>query len=153
ERWQSPPNYCDKGGRCAAAARAGRPGVAIITLYAAQAELINRLLQRVPALLASPVQVEVGTPAAFRQRECFAALVSLTRSHTHRAVPYGEGPRELALALTRATHRVIVFGDPGTLSRRSQWNGPLDHLDESAAERERALAARLVRVLQEPEPP
>jgi hypothetical protein len=158
-RWQ---NLAVAGATSTSAgARAGRdvcrtpsrPAVAIITLYAAQADLINRLLQRVPALLASPVQVEVGLASAFRQRECLLALVSLTRSHTHRAVPYGEGPRELLLALTRAAQRLIVFGDPGTLSRRSQWNGPLDHLDESAAERERGVADRLVRVLQEPELP
>ncbi len=122
-----------------------------MALYPAQAELITRLLQRVPALLASPVTVEVGPPAAFRHRECLAALVSLTRSHTHRAVPYGDGPHALALALTRAAERVILFGDPGTLARRSHWQGALDHLDDTAAERERSLAARIVRAIPDPE--
>ena len=124
------------------------PTVAVIALYAAQADLIARLLQRVPAVLAAPVTVEVGTPATFRHRECLVALVSLTRSHTHRAVPYGDGPQALALALTRAAERVVVFGDPGTLGRRSHWQGALDHLDHAAAERERALAARITRLIQ-----
>ena len=122
-----------------------------MALYPAQAELITRLLQRVPALLASSVTVEIGPPSAFRHRECLTALISLTRSHTHRAVPYGDGPLALTLALTRAAERVILFGDPGTLARRTQWQGALDHLDETAAERERTLAARLVGVIQRTE--
>jgi hypothetical protein len=124
------------------------PSVAIVALYPAQAELIRLLVRRSAALAACPVPVEVGIPAAFRQRECLAALVSLTRSHTHRAVTYGEGPHALALALTRAAARLLLFGDPGTLARRSQWQGALDHLDDAAAGRERALAAGLVGYLQ-----
>jgi superfamily I DNA/RNA helicase len=76
-------------------------------------------------------------------------LVSLTRSHSHRAVPLGEEPRHLEVALTRARDRLILLGDPGTLLRRSQWDGgPLDHLDEAATRREGRLAARLVGYLQ-----
>jgi hypothetical protein len=124
------------------------PSVGVLALYPAQAELIRLLVRRSPALAACPVPVEVGTPAAFRQRECLAALVSLTRSHTHRAVSYGEGPHAVALALTRTASRLMLFGDPGTLARRSQWQGALDHLDDAAAGRERALAAGLVGYLQ-----
>jgi hypothetical protein len=155
ERWrQSRARPCEQDGTVCAPSRqaAGLPAhcpvIAVIALYPAQAELITRLLQRVPALRATPVTVEVGPPAAFRHRECLAALVSLTRSHTHRAVPYGDGPQALALALTRATERLIVFGDAGTLARRSHWQGALDHLDETAGERERALAARVVKLIQ-----
>jgi hypothetical protein len=124
------------------------PSVAVVALYPAQAELIRLLVGRSAALAGCPVPVEVGPPAVFRQRECLAALVSLTRSHTHRAVSYGEGPHALALALTRAAARLLLFGDPGTLARRSQWQGALDHLDDAAAGRERALAAGLVGYLQ-----
>jgi hypothetical protein len=76
------------------------------------------------------------------------ALVSLTRSHTHRAVSFGDGPQTLVQALTRASARLLVFGDPGTLLRRSQWAGELDHLEETDAQKERDLAARLVRYIQ-----
>jgi hypothetical protein len=93
------------------------------------------------------VRIEIGLPADFHQRECLVALVSLTRSHTHRAVSFGEGPQQLVVALTRAVSRLWVFGDPGTLARRGQWSGPLDHLDEGAAERERDLVLRLCEFL------
>src|SRR5260370_36179614 len=89
--------------------------------------------------------LETGGPAAFRQRECPVMLVSLTRSHTHRAVTFGDSPQTLALALTRARDRLLLFGDPGTLVRRSQWLGRLGHMDEAAAARVRGLVAQRVR--------
>jgi len=85
---------------------------------------------------------------SFRQREADVILLSLTRSHTHRPVAYGDSPRTLMLALTRARSRLIILGDPGTLMRRSQWEGPLEHLNEEAARQEQSLIARLVQQLQ-----
>jgi hypothetical protein len=124
------------------------PIVAVMALYPAQVELLRHLLRRSASLSVSEVSVEVGPPSAFAQRECLLALLSLTRSHTHRAVSYGEHPFVLAQALTRAASGLILFGDPGTLARRSQWRGPLDHLDDEAARREARLAAQLVQYLQ-----
>jgi hypothetical protein len=125
-----------------------RPAVAVMALSPAQVELVRWLVSRVPGLVEGPLMVEVGLPAEFRQRECLAALVSLTRSHTHRAASYGEGPHNLVEAFTRPASRLILFGDPATLVRRSQWQGPLDHLDEAAARAERDLVTRLVAYLQ-----
>jgi hypothetical protein len=124
------------------------PAVAVMALYPAQADLLRLLLRHSPALADLPWAVEVGLPATFRQRECLAALVSLTRSHTHRAVSYGDGPQSLAEACTRAADRLILFGDPATLARRTQWQGALDHLDEGAAQAERGLAAGLLACIQ-----
>jgi hypothetical protein len=133
-------------------ASGGGPGagllVAVVALYPAQAALLRRLTREVPALAAAGLSVEIGVPAAFREREAQVALLSLTRSHAHRAVTFGDAPEALALALTRARRKLIVVGDPGTLARRCQWEGPLDHLDAAAAEQERGLVARLVRYLQ-----
>lgn len=124
-----------------------RPTIAVLALYPAQAELIRRLMQEHPSLADLDNMVEVTVPAAFRQREAAVVLLSLTRSHTHRAVAFGSGPRLLALAMTRARSRLIIFGDPGTLMRRSQWDGPLEHLDEHAAAYERQLISGLVHYL------
>jgi hypothetical protein len=124
------------------------PAVAVMALYSAQVELLRHLIRQTPALNHSPITIEVGTPSAFSHRECLFALVSLTRSHTHRAVSYADHPHALAQALTRAASGLILFGDPGTLARRSQWHGPLDHLDESAAQRESSLVGQLVQYLQ-----
>jgi hypothetical protein len=124
-----------------------QPAIAVLALYPAQAELIRHLMRRDERLAALDGMVEVGVPAAFRQREAAIVLVSLTRSHTHRAVAFGEGPQMLALAMTRARSKLLVFGDPGTLVRRSHWEGPVEHLDPEAAAHERQLVTRLVHLL------
>jgi hypothetical protein len=123
-------------------------GIAVLALYGAQVELLRRLVQQSARLKKSAVPITVDLPAAFRQREHQAVLLSLTRSHSHRAVSFGDGPQALTLALTRARSRLLLFGDAGTILRRSQWAGALDHLDEAAAAREGQLLTRLVRYLQ-----
>jgi hypothetical protein len=128
------------------------PAVAVMALYPSQVELLRRLIQRAPLLASGPFDIQIGLPSLFRQRECLTALISLTRSHTHRAVTYGDHPRQLLQALTRARSRLFLFGDPGTLARRSQWQGPVDHLDEVTAGRERYLIGRLVGALHESGP-
>jgi hypothetical protein len=96
------------------------------------------------AVLAGFNGIEVGTPAALAHRECLVALVGLTRSHASRAVPFSEHPRDLILALTRPAARLVLFGDLGTLTRRSQWFGSLDHLDETTGPMEQALIGQLL---------
>jgi hypothetical protein len=128
------------------AVRAARPSVGVIALYAGQAALIRRLLQQSPAAAALDVTVDV--PAGFRERESAIVLLSLTRSHSHRAVSFGDGPPALALALTRARTKLYVFGDVGTLARRSQWHNPLDHLDEAASAREWVIVSALLAYVQ-----
>jgi hypothetical protein len=130
------------------AASAPKPLVGIVALYPAQVELIRRLLGRTALLQAAAVAIDVGLPGAFRDRECAVILLSLTRSHVHRAVTFGDKPEMLTLALTRARSKVVIFGDPGSLARRSHWDGPLDHLDTVAATRERDFALHLVDYLQ-----
>ncbi len=137
----------DPAVRDAGAAQDG-PQVAVIALYSAQAELIRRLIRQSVRLAVGGLRLAVDVPGAFRQREVPVALVSLTRSHTHRAVSFGEEAHLLGLALTRARGRLILFGDPGTLARRSHWSGVLDHLDEAAAAREGTVIGHLVRYLQ-----
>jgi hypothetical protein len=123
------------------------PAVLVLALYPAQAELIRRLAAAESSLAAAAARYEIAAPADCRQREAPVVLVSLTRSHTHRAVSYGEGPQAFLLALTRARERLILFGDPGTLARRSHWEGAVEHLDEPAARCERDLVVRLLRWL------
>jgi hypothetical protein len=125
--------------------RNGETTIGVCALYPAQAELIRCLMRRSPILGGAAGHIRVGVPADFRERECHIALLSLTRSHSHRAVSFGGHPQDLVLALTRARTRLLVFGDQGTLARRAEWDGPVDHLDERSADRERKLLARLVR--------
>lgn len=118
--------------------------VGVAALYPTQAQLIRCLIRRSPTLAGAALDIHVDVPAGFRERECAILLISLTRSHGHRAVTFGDGPHQWALALTRARSRLLVFGDPGTLARRAEWEGPVDHLDETAAAQERHLVVQLL---------
>src|SRR5262249_32192927 len=66
-----------------------RPVIGVLALYPAQAELIRRLMAHVPALVGCDLAIKVDVPAAFREGECLIGLISLTRSHSHRAVSFG----------------------------------------------------------------
>lgn len=121
--------------------------IAVIALQDAQAELLRWLIDRSPVLAGQAGAIEVGVPQGFRQREFDTVLVSLTRSHSHRAVAYGTRDGDLSLALTRARRQLLLFGDPGALVKRKSWRGPLDHLDAASAEREALLITRLVSML------
>ncbi len=123
------------------------PTFAVVALYPAQVELIRTLIQQSPQLAAQAATIALGVPADFRQGEADVVLVSLTRSHSHRAVAYGDGQPAWPLALTRAHRRLILCGDPGNLVRRGQWRGSLDHQDESAANREAQWIGQIVRYL------
>jgi hypothetical protein len=120
--------------------------VGVLALTTGQAALIRHLVARSPALAGADITVTV--PPGLRQREVRTLVVSLTRSHLNRAVFYGEEPTWLPLALARGRERLILVGDPGTLARRAQWDGPLDHLDAAAARRERDFADHLVGYVQ-----
>ena len=87
--------------------------------------------------------VPVLDPAEIATKECDLVAVSLTRSHVARAVSFGDNPSVLAGLLARARKKVLFAGDPGTLARRLQWEGPVDHLGATEAARERAWVAAL----------
>lgn len=131
------------------AGRRGEPAIAVLALYEGQAELLRRLIDRSEALRAASVPIEVAVPARVRQREFEVVFLSLTRSHAHRHVPFGDDVADLPLALTRARRRLLIFGDPGTLSKRAHWNGPLEHLSTAAALREQTHLRRLLRHVQD----
>jgi hypothetical protein len=69
----------------------------------------------------------------------------MTRSHSHRPVYYGDA---LDLALTRARHRLVLFADPGTIWRRTQWSGAVEHQDEKKSTGERDFLMRMLPYLQ-----
>jgi len=123
--------------------------VGVVALYPGQAQLIRVLLEPEATFLAAAgMDVRVDVPSGFHEQECAIVLVSLTRSHSHRAASFGEGPLALATALTRGRYRLILFGDVGTLARRIGWQAPLDHLDEAASRQEFGIVSRLLRYVE-----
>jgi hypothetical protein len=136
-------NHMEAAALVRALEKTAAASIAVVALSPAQAELIRLLVQRSPALAGRPAP-RVDVPAGFGEEEFDTVLLSLTRSHAHRAVALGDGPAQLALALTRARRQLVIFGDVGTLARRGQCAGPVDHLDEAVAGRERDIVLRLL---------
>ena len=122
--------------------------VAVLGLYEGQVMLLRRLIEQSEILRSRPFPLEVALPSRMHQRECDLVFLSLTRSHAHRCVAFGDDPCELPLGLTRARSRLLVFGDLGTLCKRAQWQGPLEHLDAHTSHQERLLVSRLLACLE-----
>jgi hypothetical protein len=121
---------------------------AVLALYPAQAELIRNLVQQSMHLGTRANSILIGTPCVLRQREVDVVVLSLTRSHHHKAVAFGESPSALVQAMTRARRKLILVGDPANLIRRAQWSGAVDTLDSAMAAWEGELLGRLARYLQ-----
>jgi hypothetical protein len=128
------------------------PPIFIIALYEAQVAVIRRLLRAAPSLAARGASIEVGVPRSFAQREASWVVLSLTRSHSHRATGFGAGPGDLLLALSRAREKLFVFGDVGALARRANWEGTVERLDARQSDQERNLVRALLAGFQRVEP-
>lgn len=115
------------------------PAIAVTSPFPAQVAVLRKLFARSARLS----NVRVLDPGDGTRQECELLAVSLTRSHVARAVTFGETPAVLAGLLARARKKVLFAGDPGTLARRLQWDGPVDHLDAAEAARERGWVAAL----------
>ena len=116
-----------------------KPGLAVTSPFATQVAVLRRLAGKSARLAAVPV-LEAAEAA---RHECDLLAVSLTRSHVARAVPFGDHPDVVAGLLGGVRKNVVFAGDPGTLARRLQWEGPVDHLDATQSARERAWIAAL----------
>jgi hypothetical protein len=112
---------------------------AVTSPFPEQVETLRRVFSRSSRLAG----IRILEPGEAVGHECDMLAVSLTRSHVSRAVTFGESPGVLASLLTCARKKVLFAGDPGTLSRRLQWEGPVDHLDAADAARERNWVAAL----------
>jgi hypothetical protein len=108
--------------------------------FDAQCELLRKTLQLNERLQSIPV----GNEAFWRTRECKTLLISLTRSHPNRAVPFAADPTILFDLMRRARSMLILFGDVGTMLRRTQWSGPCEYLNGHRAEVERQFLRRLI---------
>jgi len=104
----------------------------LTALYPSQVQLLRELAAEAPL----PENVKILAPGEISSHGANVLMIGLARSHASRAVPFGETPELILRLVTLARERLIVFGDPATLIRRSQWDKPLDPLDASASDRE-----------------
>ncbi len=113
-----------------------------VIVTATSSEQVTLMRRLAPRPVRAPVQFYRLEELA--DRECDVLIISLTRSHVSRTVTYGNDPASLIQAMTRVRRRIVLVGDPGTLARRAQWEGAVDHLDEVSGERERTWVKALL---------
>lgn len=133
----SDPNVTDRMDR------KGGVGVVVLTPSSAQATLLRAMIAKTPLSANHAGRMEIATPEGFRHRESLIAIISMTRSHASRAVPFAVEPEHLAEMLTRGAEEVVIFADPGALGRRAAWFGSLEFQSEKDGLREQNLLRRL----------
>lgn len=95
--------------------------IAIITPYAAQARLLQTLIDN--------AAIEIDTVDGFQGREKEAVVISLVRSNTTGEVGFLTDTRRTNVALTRARRKLIVIGDSSTLANHDFYRRLLDHFE------------------------
>jgi hypothetical protein len=116
--------------------------LAVLAATEAQAILLQALLE--PVLESSGVDCLISDAEGARGKHCLVAAVSLVRSKGAEAAPFSRHPEDLAVLLTRASRKLVLFGDPGFMARRAQWYGSLEHQGDLEAAQEQALMRSLV---------
>jgi ATP-dependent RNA/DNA helicase IGHMBP2 len=93
--------------------------IAVITPYAAQAQLLRGLL--------GPTGPEVDTVDGFQGREKEAVVVSLTRSNSRGEIGFLADVRRMNVAVTRARRRLVVVGDGGTIGNHDFYGAFIEY--------------------------
>ena len=105
----------------------GRPvSLSVITPYAAQANLISRLLRE--SRDCPQGQVEINTIDGFQGREKDCVIFSCVRSNNSRTMGFVADKRRLNVAITRARGLLCVVGHGPTLKYDPTWKAFLDSL-------------------------
>lgn len=102
--------------------------IGIITAYEGQRAFVVTHLERNGPLDASVyARVEVASVDAFQGREKEFMILSCVRSNDHQGIGFLRDPRRLNVAITRASHGLIIIGNARLLARNPLWNNLLIH--------------------------
>jgi regulator of nonsense transcripts 1 len=85
--------------------------IVVLTPYTRQAELLQRMLSRIPQ------KIEVSSIDGFQGREADIIVFVTVRSNEHRDIGFLKDMRRMNVALTRARTALIVVGNRATLSQ------------------------------------
>mmetsp|Transcript_27223 Transcript_27223/g.57814 ORF Transcript_27223/g.57814 Transcript_27223/m.57814 type:complete len:136 (-) Transcript_27223:1265-1672(-) len=101
--------------------------IGVVTPYSSQVALIKSMMARdqVFRTLAQsfPHEIEVKSVDAYQGRERDLIIFSAVRSNRHGRIGFLTDWRRMNVALTRAKHGLIVFGDADTLkSGDKHWS-------------------------------
>ena len=103
-----------------------RIDVGIISPYRAQVQLLRRLLMKREYFKPFRRQITVNTVDGFQGQERDVIVISMVRSNDNGQIGFLRDLRRMNVAMTRARMKLIIIGDPQTLTRhhfyRQLWD-------------------------------
>ena len=93
------------------------PGIAVISPYRHQVELLKEGISAHPALQTLNGTLSVNTIDSFQGQERDAVFISMTRSNTENTIGFLSDIRRMNVAMTRARKKLVVVGDSATISQ------------------------------------
>ena len=97
----------------------GFPGIAVISPYKEQINVLKDLLVNSPVLMQHADKISVNTIDSFQGQERDVVYISLTRSNPEGSIGFLSDIRRMNVAMTRARKKLVIIGDSATLSRLS----------------------------------
>ena len=91
--------------------------VGIISPYRAQVQLLRRLLMKREFFKPFRRLISVNTVDGFQGQERDIIVISLVRANDEGQIGFLRDLRRMNVAITRARMKVIILGDPHTLTR------------------------------------
>jgi len=95
----------------------GFPGIAVISPYKEQINVLKGLLINSPVLMQYADKISVNTIDSFQGQERDVVYISMTRSNPEGSIGFLSDIRRMNVAMTRARKKLVIVGDSATLSR------------------------------------
>ena len=105
-----------------------QPGIALISPYREQVELIQKHLPTDSQLTEAPITV--NTIDGFQGQESDVVYISLVRSNEKGEIGFLKDYRRMNVAMTRARKQLIIVGDSATIGNNSFYQKFLDYCEK-----------------------
>ena len=92
------------------------PGIAIISPYKQQLNVLNEQLLHTPELEPYRAKISINTIDSFQGQERDIVYISMTRSNDAGEIGFLSDIRRMNVAMTRARKKLVIVGDSATLS-------------------------------------
>jgi superfamily I DNA and/or RNA helicase len=114
---------------------AGRdfPGIAIISPYRLQVQVLQELIRHSPALQRYTHKIAVNTIDSFQGQERDIVYIGMTRSNPDSRIGFLSEIRRMNVAMTRARKKLVVIGDSATLAQTPFYAGFIEYAERHDA--------------------
>ncbi len=109
------------------------PGIAVISPYKQQIQVLQEQLLHSPALQVFKNNISVNTIDSFQGQERDIVYISMTRSNADNKIGFLSDIRRMNVAMTRARKKLVVIGDSATLAQQPFYAGFIGYAEQQNA--------------------